>query len=127
MSIEGTTPEEEAIIAKRILEWFDLLIDIRKAASVGVDANELVKVLLQAHPPALDGARVWLELFLFERFMHEAKAMKRLENLAHDEKFTLEQYETARTSARTRKELASLLGVSAEGLRLWEIRKGVRH
>ena len=93
--------DHEGEIAIRIVNWFELLIKLRLAASKGVPPKDLIDQLMQASPDMLDHDFEWLMIMLQERFQLSQEQFNRLSNLKrHPKKITLSRYIRAYRESR---------------------------
>ena len=88
--------DDEAEIAIRIVEWFNLLRKLRHAAGRGVATNKLIEQLLRADPDLIDHDYTWLMILLRKRFeLGNAKL-----NAVRPKKITDEKFSQAVEDAR---------------------------
>lgn len=117
---------DEALIAARVMEWFDLLVKLRAAHAANDDQQmrPLITRLITADPAHLEGVQIWLTVFLMERFKAEFEQLDvRLRQIAAGEArarcpYTIAQYDAAVATVGTKQELlAAELKVDRKTLR----------
>ena len=62
---------DEAKVAERVVQFFELLIKVRQAAGAGVEPQKIIDALLMIDPDQLAATDLWLTRFLWERFQAE--------------------------------------------------------
>ena len=78
---EAELQGDEATIALRVMQLFELFAKLREAAGVGVPPEKIVEQMKRVDPEMMDGAYLWLHKFIGERFEFEFDALNRVKAL----------------------------------------------
>lgn len=109
--------EREGEIAERIIDWFDLLIDLRRAADAGPPPETVVDRLRRADPAMLHHDYMWLIRIFSERFILGRQKLDR----GRPAQITAERYLTAWEESRAGSvsDVAKRMKVSRQALQTW--------
>jgi len=114
--------EDEGEVAIRVVECFDLFVKLRRAADLA-PPDQVIALMKKIDPAMLEGASVWLTMFLFDRFDREKQKIATSEKnstagATKTAPFTAEQYVSAK--GRTQAQLAKEFDCTPKTLRKWQ-------
>ena len=123
MNIEEREQElwsDDALIAERVVQFFDLLRSLRSAACSGVDPTDLVNSIKKIDPEMLDYCFHWLMIMLTVRFLGEKTKLDKMKNLNWKEKMSADNIRAAVADCDNNKPsvkaVAQKLGVREDSL-----------